>query len=75
MNCQILHTAENAIQELPLACARGAKQNNSGYKIAWNSYKLNMDTNDIGLPISALVPPSLCMTTKLAMPLIKLNSW
>ncbi|MEW6291558.1 MAG: transposase [Thermodesulfobacteriota bacterium] len=52
---QVRQTAEQAIRELPVSCDRGTKKNAKGYKISWNGYKLHLDTNDAGLPISALV--------------------
>ena len=52
---QVHQTTEEAIGELPTVCDRGTKKNAQGYKTSWNGYKLHLDTNDIGLPISALV--------------------
>lgn len=41
--------------ELPVACDRGTKKNAKGYKMSWNGYKLQLDTNDTALAVSALV--------------------
>ena len=71
---QVHQTAEEAIGELPIVCDRGAKQNAKGYKTAWNGYKLHLDTNDIGLPISALVTSASLHDSQVAIPLIKLTS-
>lgn len=51
---QVRQTAEQAIRELPVSCGRATKKNAKGYKISWNGYKLHLDTNDAGLPISTL---------------------
>jgi hypothetical protein len=71
---QVRQTAEEAIDELPIACDRGTKKNAKGYKESWNGYKLHLDTNDIGLPISALVTSASLHDSQVAIPLIKLTS-
>jgi hypothetical protein len=50
---QVGQSAAEAIRELPFACDRGTKKNAKGYKTSWNGYKLHLDINDVGLPISA----------------------
>ena len=71
---QAHQTAEEAIRELPVACDRGTKKNAKGYKTSWNGYKLHLDTNDAGLPISALVTSASLHDSQAAIPLIKLTS-
>ena len=71
---QVKQTAEEAIRELPITCDRGTKKNAKGYKTSWNGYKLHLDTNDIGLPISALVTSASLHDSQAAIPLIKLTS-
>ena len=71
---QVNQSAEEAISELPVVCDRGTKKNAQGYKISWNGYKLHLDTNDIGLPISALVTSASLHDSQAAIPLIKLTS-
>lgn len=68
---QVLQTAEEAIGELPTVCDRGTKQNVKGHKTSWNGYKLHLDTNDIGRPISALVTSVSLHDSQVAIPLIK----
>lgn len=53
---QVRQSAEQAVLELPVSCDRGAKKNAKGYKESWNGYKLHLDTNDVGLPITPLSP-------------------
>lgn len=71
---QVGQTAEEAISELPVACDRGTKKNAKGYKMSWNGYKLHLDTNDVGLPISALLTSASVHDSQAAIPLIKLTS-
>lgn len=71
---QVHQSAEEAIRELPVKCDRGAKKDAKGYKVSWNGYKLHLDTNDIGLPISALVTSASLHDSQAAIPLIKLTS-
>ncbi|MCL7488769.1 MAG: transposase, partial [Desulfobulbaceae bacterium] len=71
---QVRQSAEESIRELPVICDRGTKKNAKGYKESWNGYKLHLDTNDIGLPISALVTAASLHDSQAAIPLIKLTS-
>lgn len=71
---QVHQTAEEAIRELPVSCDRGTKKNAKGYKMSWNGYKLHLDINDTGLPISALVTSASLHDSQAAIPLIKLTS-
>ncbi|MBB5346363.1 hypothetical protein HNQ81_000070 [Desulfoprunum benzoelyticum] len=71
---QVHQTAEEAIGEQPTICDRGTKQNAKGYKTSWNGYKLHLDTNDIGLPISVLVTSVSLHDSQVAIPLIKMTS-
>jgi hypothetical protein len=71
---QVSQSAAEAISELPICCDRGTKKNAKGYKTSWNGYKLHLDTNDVGLPISALVTSASLHDSQVAIPLIKLTS-
>ena len=71
---QVALSAEEAVQELPTKCDRGTKKNAKGYKTSWNGYKLHLDINDTGLPISALVTSASIHDSQVAIPLIKLTS-
>lgn len=57
------------LAEIPTACDRGAKCNAKGYKIAWNDYKLHIDTADCGVPISALLSSASVPDSRAAVPL------
>lgn len=71
---QVRLSAEEAIQELPTNCNRGTKKNAKGYKVSWNGYKLHLDINDAGLPLSALVTSASVHDSQVAIPLIKQTS-
>ncbi len=57
------------IEELPRPCDRGSKCNAQGYKIAWNGYKLHLDTADCAVPISALLSSASMHDSRAAVPL------
>jgi len=71
---QVALSAEEAILELPTSCDRGTKKNAKGYNTSWNGYKLHLDINDAGFPISALVTSASLHDSQVAIPLIKLSS-
>jgi len=71
---QVTLPAEEAVMELPTSCDRGTKKNAKGYKTSWNGYKLHLDINDAGLPISAIVTSASVHDSQVAIPLIKLTS-
>jgi hypothetical protein len=71
---QVQQSEKEAIQELPVICDRGTKKNAKGYKTSWNGYKLHLDTNDAGLPISAIVTSASLHDSQVAIPLIKMTS-
>lgn len=67
-------TAEEAIAELPNICDRGTKKNAKGYKESWNGFKLHLDVNDFGVPISSLLTSASVHDSQVAIPLMKLTS-
>lgn len=71
---QVTQTAEEAIKELPVICDRGTKKNAKGYKESWNGYKLHLDVNDYGLPISTILTSASLHDSQAAIPLMKLTS-
>ena len=71
---QVRQNADEAIAELAVVCDRGTKKNAKGYKTSWNGYKLHLDVNDIGLPISAVVTSASLHDSQVAIPLIKQTS-
>lgn len=67
-------TAEEALQDLPKVCDRGVKKNAKGYTETWNGYKLHLDVNDFGLPISAVLTSASLHDSQVAIPLMKLTA-
>lgn len=67
-------TAEESIALLSKVCDRGAKKNAKGYKESWNGFKLHLDVNDFGVPLSALLTSASVHDSQAAIPLMKLTS-
>ena len=67
-------TALEAIAQLPTVCDRGVKKNAKGYTETWNGYKLHVDVNDTGLPLSVVLTSASVHDSQVAIPLIKLTS-
>lgn len=67
-------SALEALAELPKVCDRGTKKNAKGYKESWNGYKLHLDVNDFGLPLSAVLTSASVHDSQVAIPLMKLTS-
>lgn len=74
LNVQRHQTAQAALAELPKACDRGTKTNAKGYKESWNGYKLHLDVNDCGLPISAVLTSASLHDSQVAILLMKLTA-
>lgn len=74
LDVQRQQSADQAIALLPTACDRGIKKNAKGYTETWNGYKLHVDVNDIGLPLSAVLTSASVHDSQVAIPLIKLTS-
>lgn len=66
--------AQEAIAQLPTVCDRGVKKNAKGYAETWNGYKLHLDVNDCGLPLSAILTSASVHDSQVAIPLMKLTS-
>jgi hypothetical protein len=74
LDVQRSQTAEEALPELPRVCDRGVKQNAKGYTETWNGYKLHLDVNDCGLPISVILTSASVHDSQVAIPLTKLSA-
>lgn len=59
---------------LPPVYDRGTKKNTKGFKESWNGYKLHLDVNDFGLPLSAVLTSASVHDSQVAIPLMKLTS-
>lgn len=67
-------SAGEALGELPVHCDVGTKKNSKGHKESWIGYKLHVDTNDCGLPISVALSAASLHDSQVAIPLIKMSS-
>jgi hypothetical protein len=74
LDVQRSQTAQEAIAGLSKVCARGVKKNAKGYTETWNGFKLHLDVNDCGLPLSALLTSASVHDSQAAIPLMKLTS-
>jgi hypothetical protein len=71
---QCRQSAAEALAELPVHCDVGAQKNSKGYKQTWIGYKLHVDVNDCGLPISAVLSAASLHESQVAVPLMKMTS-
>jgi hypothetical protein len=71
---QVTQEAEEALRDLPVGCDVGAKRNSQGHQETWIGYKLHVDVNDCGLPISAVLTSASVHDSQVAIPLMKTTS-
>jgi hypothetical protein len=71
---QCRQSVAEALAELPVHCDVGAKKNSKGHKQAWIGYKLHVDVNDCGLPITAVLTAASLHESQVAVPLMKMTS-
>jgi hypothetical protein len=74
LDLQRTQSAEEAIALLSSVCDRGVKRNAKGYTETWNGFKLHIDVNDCGLPLSAVLTSASVHDSQVAIPLMKLTS-
>ena len=74
LDVQRNQSATDAIALLPKVCNRGVKKNAKGYTETWNGFKLHLDVNDYGLPLSAVITSASVHDSQVAIPLMKLTS-
>jgi hypothetical protein len=74
LDIQPYQTAEEALADLPKACDRGTKKNSKGYKASWTGFKLHVDVNDAGFPLSAVLTSASLHDSQVAIPLMKITS-
>ncbi len=71
---QLNQTLEQMLAELPTVCDRGTKKDSKGYKHSWNGYKLHLDVDDNGIPLSALLTSASLHDSQAAVPLATISS-
>jgi hypothetical protein len=74
LDIQRTQSAKDALAQLPTVCDRGVKKNAKGYTETWNGFKLHIDVNDCGLPLSAVLTSASVHDSQVAIPLMKLTS-
>jgi hypothetical protein len=74
LDVQRTQSAEEAIALLSSVCDRGVKRNAKGYTETWNGFKLHIDVNDCGLPLSAVLTSASVHDSQVAIPLMQLTS-
>jgi hypothetical protein len=74
LDIQLKQSALESIALLPKGCDRGIKKNAKGYTETWNGFKLHLDVNDCGLPLSAVLTSASVHDSQVAIPLMKLTS-
>ena len=74
IEAQRSQSASEAIALLPNVCDRGTKKNAKGHKETWNGFKLHLDVNDFGTPLSAVLTSASLHDSQVAIPLMKLTS-
>lgn len=74
LDVQRNQAAQEAIAQLPKVCDRGVKKNAKGYTETWNGFKLHIDVNDCGLPLSCVLTSASVHDSQVAIPLMKLTS-
>jgi hypothetical protein len=67
-------TLEEMIDDLPIACDKGAKNDSKGNIMYWTGYKLHLDTIDGGIPVSAILTSASVNDSQVAIPLATLTS-
>lgn len=71
---QINQTPAEALKGIPTVCNVGSKTNAKGYKETWRGYKLHVDTNDCGLPITTVLTSASLHDSQVAIPMMKLST-
>lgn len=71
---QINQTPAEALKDIPTVCNVGSKTNAQGYKETWRGYKLHVDTNDCGLPITTVLSSASLHDSQVAIPMMKLST-
>lgn len=62
-------TLEEMLADLPKQCDYGTKKNSKGVKETWRGYKLHLDVDDHGIPLSYLLTSASTHDSQAAIPL------
>jgi len=70
----LIYSNSGAIAQLSQDCDSADKRNTKGHTETWNGFKLHLDVNNCGLPLSAVLMSASVHDSQVAVPLIKLTS-
>jgi transposase len=70
---QSTQSLKENLQELSTVCDVGTKCNAQGFKNTWIGYKLHIDTNSFGVPISAILTSASVHDSQVAIPLTQMS--
>jgi hypothetical protein len=70
---QVKQTAEEALSEINMDASWGCKKNSQGKRNHWKGYKLHLDVNDFGLPVTAVLTGANVYDNQLAIPMEKIT--
>lgn len=71
---QLGQTAEEALKEINRQAAWGCKKDSNGKVSYWKGYKLHLDVNDMGIPVSAVLTGANVHDSQVAIPLEKITA-
>lgn len=70
---QVNQSVDEALSQIDMDAAWGCKKNSHGKKNHWKGYKLHLDVNDFGLPITAVLTGANVYDNQLAIPMEKIT--
>ncbi|MBU6327609.1 MAG: transposase, partial [Verrucomicrobia bacterium] len=70
---QRTQSLEQNLRTLSIVCDVGTKCNAQGFKNSWKGYKLHLDTDTFGVPISAILTSASVHDSQVAIPLTQLS--
>ena len=62
-------SVEAMVGELPMACDTGCKKDSKGNPNYWIGYKLHVDVDDNGIPLTAILTSASLHDSQVAIPL------
>ena len=65
---------QDAVAALPTRCDTGTKRNSKGHDQHWHGYKLHIDVDECGFPISALTSSASLHDSQVAIPLMRMSA-
>lgn len=71
---QVTQDLETMLTDLPMNFACGAKRGSTGHLLQWFGYKLHLDVDDLGIPLSCIVSSASLNDSQVAIPLEHMTS-